>query len=128
MLELLSYIKQNIILHVRNVYAFKILSILIFLSPLFFSCSKESIDTPKQIEILISDLKSANPDCTCEPYLDQYSWRNETVYILGYKGPTCDWFPIFYNSNGQPFTLEQGYSYNTFLQESNFKQTVWTCK
>lgn len=126
--KLLSYILQTMILHARNVDAFKNLSILIFLSPLFFSCSKESIDTPKQIEILISDLKSANPDCTCEPYLNQYLWKNETVYVLGYKGPTCDWFPIFYNSNGQPFTLEQGYTYERFLQESSFQRTVWRCK
>lgn len=128
MRKLLSYIKQNKILHARNVCAFKILSTLIFLGPLFLSCSKESIDIPKEIEMLISDLKSTNPDCTCEPYLDQYLWRNETVYVLGYKGPACDWFPVFYDSNGQPFTLESGYTYNTFLQESNFQRTVWRCK
>lgn len=120
-------IKKNIILPIKSLLAFKVLLSLIIFSSFLLSCSKEKTDTSKAVEELILDLKVNNPDCTCEPYINQYVWRSKSVYILAYKGPACDWFPAFYDSNGQEFTLEAGYAYETFLPESSFEKVVWTC-
>ena len=104
---------------------FSIFTIFIFFS---YSCSKENTEVSDQVNKLTESLKSQNPNCKCEPYLSQYLWRNETVYVLGYKGPACDWFPIFYNSDGREFTLQVGYTYEKFIQESTFIRNVWSCK
>ena len=100
----------------------------IFFTSFFFSCSKEKLGIPMAINDLILDLQLKYPACTCEPYIKQYVWRNEDVYVLAYKGPACDWFPGFYHSSGRIFSLDPGYTYQAFLQESRFEKTVWTCK
>ncbi len=112
----------------KSLHVFFVFFTLIIFCLFFYSCSKENIEAPKPIKELILDFKSKNPDCTCEPYINQYVWRNETVYVLAYKGPACDWFPTFYDLNGRKFTLSAGDSYDKFLQESTFSKNVWTCK
>jgi hypothetical protein len=122
------YTKGNIVFVAKGLHVFILFLTLIIFSLFFYSCSKEKIEAQKPIKELIVDLKSKNPNCTCEPYINQYVWRNENVFVLGYKGPTCDWFPTFYDTNGQKFTLDSGYSYDAFLQESTFIKNVWTCE
>jgi len=109
-----------------NQRVFILASLTAFIS-LFYSCSKENPDS-SEVANLIKTLKLQNPGCTCDPYLDQYSWRNETVYVLLYGGPACDWFPTFYTAKGQKFTLSPGYSFDDFIQESVFTKSVWSCK
>lgn len=122
------YTKGNKGLTANSTHVFIVFLTLVLFSLFLYSCSKEKIEAPKPIKELILDLKSKNPNCTCEPYINQYVWRNENVYVLAYKGPACDWFPTFYDSNGQKFSLDTGYSYDAFLQESTFIKNVWTCK
>jgi hypothetical protein len=100
----------------------------IVLSSFFYACSKGEIKGPEAVKELIVDLKSKNPDCTCDPYINQYLWRNENVYVLAYKGPACDWAPVFYDSKGQKFTLDAGYSFEEFLQESTLIKNTWVCR
>lgn len=104
-----------------------LLALLVF-SSIFYSCSKEEVEAPDAIKQLIADIKAQSPNCACDPYLDQYSWRGEPVYVLAYKGPTCDWAPAFYDANGQTFTLPAGYSFDQFLQESTRVKNTWTCR
>ncbi len=103
-------------------------SILIIVAFGFYSCSKENTTISEQVNTLIQSLQAENPNCSCDPYLSQCVWRNETVYVLGYRGPQCSWRPTFYDSNGQEFTLPVGYTYEQFDQESTFIKDVWTCK
>lgn len=95
----------------------------------FNSCSKDVDDSiPKPIATLIKSIKSDNPDCTCSPYVNEYVWENKTVYVLGYKEVTCDWIPIYYDSTGTTFTMEPGYTFTNFIEESSFIKTVWSCQ
>lgn len=109
-------------------FLYKTLLTLLVFSSLFYSCSKEEVDTSDAIKELVADLKAQSPNCACEPYLDQYTWKGEPVYVLAYKGPTCDWAPAFYDANGQTFTLPAGYSFDQFLQESTRVKNTWTCR
>jgi len=93
-----------------------------------YSCSKEAAANSPQVTALIESLKKQNPSCNCAPYLSQCTWRNKTVYMLGYNAPDCSWKPTFYDSNGQQFDLPTGYTYQDFDQESSFVKNVWTCK
>ncbi len=122
------FIKGDNVLAAKSLHVFILFLTLIISSLFFYSCSKEKTEAPKPIRGLILDLKSKNHDCTCDPYINEYKWRNKNVYVLAYRGPACDWFPSFYDSNGQRFTLDAGYNYNTFLQESIFTKNIWTCK
>ena len=82
----------------------------------------------EKITALIQSLKQANPDCDCDPYVNEYVWNDKTVYVLAYKGPACDWIPTFYNSKGEEFALQAGDTYDIFIKESTFVKNVWTCK
>ena len=77
---------------------------------------------------VVSALKAQNPDCICEPYMNQYTWKGQTVYVLAYKGTACDWIPAYYNENGVRFNMAAGSSFDKFLQESHFLKNIWTCK
>ncbi|MEO6329692.1 MAG: hypothetical protein ABIO55_12200 [Ginsengibacter sp.] len=99
------------------------LSFIVF-SLFFNSCRKEAVNTPEAIK----ELTSTFPDCTCQPYINQYLWRNKTVYVLAFKGPTCDWRPGYYNESGEEFKMVSSYSFDNFLQEARFLNIIWTCK
>lgn len=94
----------------------------------FLSCKKESNENSPSLNNLISEIAKENPDCTCEPYIDQYEWKGQIVYVLGYKGPACDWFPTYYNENGVEFTMAAEYSLDDFRADSEFRKNVWNCK
>jgi hypothetical protein len=111
---------------------------------LFFGCSKGQtevqkkeieveIEIPQAVKELINDFKVNQPNCSCNPYIVQYIWRNENIYVLAYNGSSntgyiCDWIPTFYHSDGQKFTLESGYTYEKFFNDSRLIKTVWSCK
>ncbi|HTE13427.1 MAG TPA: hypothetical protein VK645_20750 [Chitinophagaceae bacterium] len=95
------------------------------------SCSKNQVvvleAVPDPITAVIQDLKTQNPTCICEPYMNQYIWKNENVYVLAEKGAYCNWAPVYYHSNGERFEVKTGYTYDKFLQESQLVKNVWTC-
>lgn len=110
---------------------------LMMLCFLFCACSKKQteveMEPPQAVKELIIDME-ANPSvCTCHPYINQYIWRNENVYVLANNdslniGYVCDWIPVFYHSDGQEFKLKAGYTYEKFLKESRLVKAVWVCE
>lgn len=89
------------------------------------ACKKDKVAViPDKIKALIA----AQKDCSCEPYINQYAWKNKATYAYLYKGQACDWTPQYFDQDGNPITMEDGYSLDTFLAESILKENVWTCK
>lgn len=101
---------------------------LVAVSTFFYACSKEKSDTPEPIKELIADLSAQNADCTCDPFINQYSWRGERVYVFSCKGPACNCITEFYDSRGQKFELPAGYSLDQFFRESSLVEHTWTCR
>ena len=87
-------------------------------------CEKTDLATPEPIKERIASYT----DCTCEPYIDLYSWKGQKVYLLAFRGPACNWVPGYFNEEGQPITMESGYSLQQFAQESKLLKRVWTCQ
>ena len=118
------YAIQNVL---RTSYLF-----FLVLSISLFSCIKEANCFPETtnseaVQLLIEELKAANPNCTCEPYLYQYTWKKQTIYVLAYAGPLCNTIPSYYNAKGEPLG-NIGFSYDEFLRQSQFIRNVWACK
>jgi hypothetical protein len=113
----------SFIVIVNLIYAFCIVSISLFYS----ACSKNETQTPAPIAALISNLKSQDPDCACNPYMDQYLWNNKTVYVSSCGGPLCDCFTFLYDSAVHQINLDS-VTYQQFFQQSTLVKNVWTCK
>ena len=92
----------------------------------FISCSKERQEVPVVPESLKTIMETS--DCVCDGYINLYTWKNQSVYVLGYKGPACDWRPVYFDQNGEEMEMENGYSYTDFLQESKLIKNIWSCK
>jgi len=102
----------------------KVFFILLFSSVVLISCKKDYENIPPALRYITSE----HPGCICEPYLNEYLWRNQTVFVLLEAGIACDTRPIFYNENGEEFNMEQGYTFEMFQQESVLVKRIWTCK
>ncbi|MFT3934877.1 MAG: hypothetical protein QM726_14730 [Chitinophagaceae bacterium] len=94
---------------------------------LFTACSKDDNSNPDAINALVDTLK-ANPNCTCEPYLNEYRWQSKIIYVLGNRGAACQWIPTYYDAKAQPYILPAEYSYDMFIKEATLVKNVWTCK
>jgi hypothetical protein len=92
-------------------------------SSLWFGCKKENTAIPATIEAL-----TKQTNCTCEPFIDAYKWHNKTVYIQSCKGPACLCSVLYYNAQGEMFSMPQGYTFNDFFREAEFVRNIWTCK
>ena len=119
---------------------FKLFAGLIVCCFLIIGCSKNQTavqaEAPEAIQELIKNYQMNDSGCHCHPYIRQYMWRNENVYMSGNNdaldiGFICDWIPIFYKSDGSKFELDGGYTYEKyqdFLKTSQFVRTVWACE
>ncbi|HTN18825.1 MAG TPA: hypothetical protein VL125_00045 [Pelobium sp.] len=67
-------------------------------------------------------------NCTCEPFINKYLWKNKTVYVLALKGPECDWKPAYFNEEGVEFSMDSNYTLDQFKAESSFLKNIWTCE
>jgi len=114
-----------------------IIIVLVVISALAFGCSKKQVQiqstVPQAINDLIEDMKINQPDCQCHPFISQYIWRNQNVYVVAINdalniGYVCDWIPVYYDSNGQKFTVENGYFYWDFLKDAQLVKEIWTCE
>ena len=114
-----------------------IIIVLVVISALAFGCSKKQVEiqstVPQAINDLIEDMKINQPDCQCHPFISQYIWRNQNVYVVAINdalniGYVCDWIPVYYDSNGQKFTVENGYFYWDFLKDALLVKEIWTCE
>lgn len=93
-------------------------------SLLFFSCQKkDDVEIPRPIK----ELLQKNQSCTCEPFIDQYLWKSQTIYLFSCKGPTCDCSTLYYDQQGDKFEMPAGYMPDTFREESKFIRNIWTC-
>jgi hypothetical protein len=93
----------------------------------FFSCTKDQPLLTADIKALTERLSEDYPDCSCDPFLDEYRLNNQTVYVLVFSAPFCNWVPAYYNDKGQPITALQSSNYNDFLQGAQHIRNVWTC-
>ena len=104
--------------------------LLLLLASIFIvvSCAKDKEEIPDGLPEVIRQLESNSGTCDCAPFIDQFLWKNKTVYLLRYRGPVCNWIPTFYDEQGHPFLLESGYSFESFLQVGKRIIEVWSCQ
>ena len=89
-----------------------------------FSCSKENTEIPKAIK----DLMSQTSHCECDPFIDQYRWKGEIIYLSSCRGPACSCVTLYYDNMGKEFTMAEGYTPEQFRADSRFLKNVWSCK
>ena len=86
------------------------------------ACTKSKVtdlpDSLKTYTLLISH-------CNCDPFIDEYRWKGETVYLQSCNGPNCDCTTTFYNDKGVKMNLNM--TYDQFRLESTFIKNAWTC-
>lgn len=98
---------------------------------LFAACSKpdDEVSADKEIKVreLVSRLAAENPNCSCAPFLDEYTWRGQTIYALAFSGPGCNWIPSYYNVEGVKIEMAAGYQWSDFREEATRVRNRWTC-
>ena len=120
-------------------FILKVLFGLGIFSMLASGCSKKlteaQSEVPQAVSDLIKEMEANNPDCECHPYINQYIWRNQNVYVSTFNnalnseyGYSCDGIPVFYYSDGEKFTLEAGYFYDNFINDSKLVRNIWACE
>jgi hypothetical protein len=95
------------------------------------SCSKGKAHNPqkdKSIPVAIRAMIPTGGNCTCEPFANEYKWRNQTVYLFSCRGPTCDCVTLYYDENGQKITMAAGYMPDAFRREARLLREIWRCK
>jgi hypothetical protein len=103
----------------------KIVACLLLFAFVLLSCKREKwADVPEPLKAIITNTK----DCACEPYIDKYLWRNQTVYLSSCGGPTCDCLTVYYDEAGKEFKMDSGYYPDQFRQEAQLIKHVWRCK
>lgn len=100
---------------------------IIIISLFFYGCSKEK-DEKTDAPAAIKELILSYTNCTCDPYIDKYFWRDKIVYLSGCRGPACDCIAVYYDKNGEKLNMSSGYTPDNFLQESQFVKNIWSCK
>ena len=98
---------------------------LIIVSSIFLSCAKSKKDyvLPEKLQ----PLTYVSTGCVCQPYVKEYMWRFQVIYLYGSAGPTCQFAPLYYDIIGNPVTMPQGYSLDQFLAEATFVHLMWSC-
>ena len=93
---------------------------------LLLSCKRDKTisELPQPLKTFIANSK----DCTCEPFIDKYLWRNQTVYLSSCGGPTCDCITLYYNEQGEKMNMDSGYYPDQFRQEAQLVKHVWRCR
>lgn len=90
------------------------------------SCSKSKEELPT-LPPAVQQIIDENQDCVCLPYIDLHNWNKQEIYLLGFKGPTCNWIPGYYDSKGNSIEMESGYTLDKFLAESVLQKHIWSC-
>ncbi|MEX2593857.1 MAG: hypothetical protein WD426_13870 [Anditalea sp.] len=104
----------------------KIYFTIFMLTWLAFSCTEDEPEKSVVLQKLIGNVDVEN--CACLPYINEYVWENKTVYVKALKGPACNWVPAYYDENGVELNMEEGYTYDEFLEDSILVENVWTCQ
>lgn len=95
-----------------------------------FACSKDNGEKKEKYEVPenIQKLLGSDTSCICDPFIAGYKWQGEMVYVKGYSGPACSWFPLYFNGDGSPLTLPDGFTYDQFAAEATLLCQVWPCR
>lgn len=122
---------NKIMIPIKHPTTYKLCLCLMVCSMLLFSCAKENKNNPLKDETIPPAIRAmiAKPgNCTCEPLIREYKWREQTVYLFSCAGPACDCRDIYYDENGQKITMAAGYSTSNFYTDAQFLREVWRCK
>lgn len=96
------------------------------LSVLFFSeCSKENQNL-QNLPDSLKEIIAKTTDCSCNPFINEYEWRNETVYVSSCGGPACDCYSFYYDENGEQIKMDSASSFN-FQDSAKLIKHVWSC-
>lgn len=104
----------------------KILYVLTVGACLLTACKKDKVNTVE--DELINKVKSENPDCICDPFINKYEWLGRIVYVQAYMGPACSTMPAFYNASGEKTEVPARISFDDFIAQSTFIKEVWSCE
>lgn len=95
----------------------------------FYACSKDNSGKKEKYVIPENILKLAgDTSCVCDPFIAGYKWQGNTVYVKGFSGPACSWFPLFFHEDGSSFSLPEGVTYAQFGEEATLLGQVWPCR
>ena len=104
----------------------KALYVLTVSACLLTACKKDKVNTVE--DELINKVKTENPGCLCDPFINKYEWLGRIVYVQAYMGPACSTMPAFYNSKGEKTEVPARRGFDEFLAQSTFIEEVWSCK
>lgn len=93
------------------------------------SCAKDkqlSENLPSEVLERMND-----PNCSCNPYVDLYKWRQKYIYFFGFSGSgpsglLCSWVARYVDQEGNELELNQQ-EMAQFNEEAEFEKTVWVC-
>lgn len=104
----------------------KALYVLTVSACLLTACKKDKVNNVE--DELINKVKTENPDCLCDPFINKYEWLGRITYVQAYMGPACSTMPAFYNSKGEKTEVPARISFDEFIAQSKFIEEVWSCK
>ena len=64
-------------------------------------------------------------NCGCDPFIDEYQWKDQVVYLQSCRGSNCACGVAFYDVKGEKIKTE--ITYDQFKLESTFIKNAWTC-
>ncbi len=104
---------------------------ILMLPVLFAACEKDTQNLTKenaqQVLKPVIDEAKAN-GCTCDPVVNQYTYKGTTMYALIYTGPACNSIVTYYDENGRQLQTFAAISFDSFVAEADFIGQVWKCK
>ncbi len=109
-----------------NILGFRIVYILVLFGIAFSGCTKASQLTDAEMRI-VAKVKTENPNCTCEPYLNKYTKGNSIFYVLQYKGPACTTIPSLFDAEGNQI-INIASSFPDFFKDAILLKQVWSCQ
>lgn len=104
---------------------------MLLLPVLFAACEKDTEkltkDNAQEVLKPVIDEVKAN-GCTCDPVINQYTYKGATIYALIYTGPTCNSVVGYYDENGRQLQTFIAISFDSFVADAEFVGQVWKCK
>ncbi|MET0393802.1 MAG: hypothetical protein ABW019_11710 [Chitinophagaceae bacterium] len=92
-----------------------------------FACSKKDGSKETELPVTIQEVIDSYTSCTCDPYINLYTWRGQPVYLQSIYGPLCNGVPQYYDKKGKPIAMPDGYTQDQFVAEATFVKVVWEC-
>lgn len=101
------------------------------ISLLAFSCDKQGSKPGHKpgdkLPTKVQEFISGSTNCTCEPFVDLYFWKEQYVYVFSCKGPVCNCITLFSDEKGGTPQMAPGYKIDDFKADARFERNIWTC-